>query len=382
MPKRRTDDAIHVVMTDHRIQRRPPARDLLTELAESHPAPSDEYHGEVVPYYPLPFPNRPDTELYIALAQVKDGRNLADGIAQLERELSKSGAPNANFYLALGDAWHSTGNPTKAAEAYRNASKRQPSSERALRFLGAALREAGDRAGASVALNKATQLDSTDAQAWFELGLLGSDEGRIDVALTALRRAISLDSGLPDVWNSLGVNLAAAGNAAEAEHAFRKAIAIDPYYATAHGNLARLLAAGGNLGQAFYYFDKAAKLQPSDAVNLYEYALALVQMNRFDESRREVTDALRANSNLAEAHELLGGLLARDKDMDAALVEFREAVRLKPEFSRAQLDYGATLVAKGATAEAAVHLREAARGSDPRVAAAAKEILRRLGISQ
>ena len=29
MPKRRTDDAVHVIMTDHYIQRCRPARDLL-----------------------------------------------------------------------------------------------------------------------------------------------------------------------------------------------------------------------------------------------------------------------------------------------------------------------------------------------------------------
>src|SRR5262249_8308120 len=44
MPKRRVDDAPHVIMTDHRIQRRPPAN-ALVEFAER---PAEEYHGEVV----------------------------------------------------------------------------------------------------------------------------------------------------------------------------------------------------------------------------------------------------------------------------------------------------------------------------------------------
>ncbi len=52
MPKRRTEDVVHVVMTDHLIQRRPPSRNLLAELPERHPTEAEEYHGAVVPYYP------------------------------------------------------------------------------------------------------------------------------------------------------------------------------------------------------------------------------------------------------------------------------------------------------------------------------------------
>ena len=35
MPKRRTEDVVHVVMTDHLIQRRPPSGNLLAELANA-----------------------------------------------------------------------------------------------------------------------------------------------------------------------------------------------------------------------------------------------------------------------------------------------------------------------------------------------------------
>ncbi|SPE41049.1 Tetratricopeptide TPR_2 repeat protein (fragment) [Candidatus Sulfopaludibacter sp. SbA3] len=48
MPKRRAEDAPHVIMTDHLIQRRAQS-DALAEFAER---PAEEYHGEVVPYYP------------------------------------------------------------------------------------------------------------------------------------------------------------------------------------------------------------------------------------------------------------------------------------------------------------------------------------------
>src|SRR6185295_3884427 len=52
MPKRRTDDVVHAVMTDHYIQRRKPARDLLAPIVERHDTDATAYRGEVVLYYP------------------------------------------------------------------------------------------------------------------------------------------------------------------------------------------------------------------------------------------------------------------------------------------------------------------------------------------
>jgi predicted CXXCH cytochrome family protein len=51
MPRRRAEDAVHVVMTDHYIQRRRPPGDLLAPLEEADFEHSD-YRGEVVLSYP------------------------------------------------------------------------------------------------------------------------------------------------------------------------------------------------------------------------------------------------------------------------------------------------------------------------------------------
>ena len=92
----------------------------------------------------------------------------------------------------------------------------------------------------------------------------------------------------------------------------------------------------------------------------------LAQVERFDDSQKQAQAAINADPTRAEPHELLGSLLARRRDLDGALREYREAVRLKPSFSRAQLDLAAALVAAGHTDEALAPLREAAKSTDPR----------------
>ena len=105
MPRRRADDAPHVIMTDHLIQRRAPA-DGLAEFAERAP---EEYRGEVVPYYPSPLPETPLNNLYRAVAQVGLENNVAEGLPGLVRLIDEIKPKEAEFYMVLGDGWKSAG---------------------------------------------------------------------------------------------------------------------------------------------------------------------------------------------------------------------------------------------------------------------------------
>ena len=105
MPKRRTEDAVHVVMTDHYIQRRRPAGDLLSPRKEADNFEHGAYRGEVVAYYPPKLPPTPENELYLALAQVQQGSNLTAGITRLEAAVEKYRPERADFYYELARAY-------------------------------------------------------------------------------------------------------------------------------------------------------------------------------------------------------------------------------------------------------------------------------------
>ena len=105
MPRRRTDDAVHIVMTDHKIVRRPPAGDLLAEKKETHEGPATSYRGEVVPYYPEKPAQTAETLLYMALAQITDRSNLEAGLSRLSGLIEKYHPPQAGFYSGLGEGY-------------------------------------------------------------------------------------------------------------------------------------------------------------------------------------------------------------------------------------------------------------------------------------
>jgi predicted CXXCH cytochrome family protein len=380
MPKRRTEDVVHVVVTDHYIQRYKPAGDLLAEIAERHETDANAYRGPVVPYYPEKLPHTPEIDLYLAVAQVSQQSNLSEGIVQLTAAIQKYSPQRAEFYFELAEAWRNEGDLAKAVPFYRQAVERNPKFVVGLRKLGIALRRSGAYAESIEFLQRAASASPDEALTWQELGLTRQAQGKTSDAVAALEKAIRLDPDLAEAHNNLGVIWSGEGEMARAVPAFREAIRIQPDYADAHGNLANLLSQTGDLHEALYHFQIAVRLRPEDAAAWYNYAMALGRARRFDEAQRELEESLRRDPGFADGHQLLADLLMAKGQAADALRHYREALRIRPESGRAELGLGSALAALGDLPGAIPHLRKAAADSDMAVREEAVRTLRQLGI--
>jgi tetratricopeptide (TPR) repeat protein len=358
MPKRRPDDAPHMTFTDHRIQRRPPPNPL-AEFAERAPEP---YRGEVVPYYPSPLPDTPENALYRAVAQVGTGNNVAAGMPDLVRLLDEVKPAEPEFYMVLGDGWKSLGKPAEAAAAYRRALQFEPKSGQAMRALATV---EPDRAEEILA--RAVQIAPYDPQSWFQYGVLTASADRI-------RKAIALNPWFRDQYRRLA-------EVTRSESDLKDALRADPFDDAAWDVGGQIMAEKGRFPEAFFDFERAIKIRPSGQY-MYDYALALVRADRFDEAQTQAEVAARTDVTLFEAHELLGGLHARKKELPAAAGEYMAALKLKPELWRVHLRLGMVLASEGDRAGAEVHLRAAAEGDDAPIARQASEALARLSKSR
>ena len=203
MPKRRTEDVVHAVMTDHYIQPRRPARDLLAQIDEQPDTDAGGYHGEVVPYYPSPLPRTGENDVYIAIAQVSQKSNLAPGIGQLTVAILKERPRRAEYYLALADALYNNGQLGKAIPFYEECIRLKPDFLAGLRKLGAAWNKMGQHASAVEVLKRATDLFPEDVASWNELGVAYQQSGQRAEAIAALQKAVALDPDLAEAHNSL-----------------------------------------------------------------------------------------------------------------------------------------------------------------------------------
>jgi predicted CXXCH cytochrome family protein len=378
MPKRRTDDAVHVVMTDHYIQRRKPARDLLAPLPERIETDENAYRGEVVLYYPPKLPNDADSELYTAVAQVSQNSNLTDGIRRLTTAIDQYHPERMEFYLQLADALKSDGQMAKALPLYEEAVRRKPDSLIALQRLGFSLRASGQHARAAEVLKKALELSPADAASWHQLGLNALAQGSRSDAVAAFEKAVALDPDMSEAWNSLGGTSLETGDLARAVAAFREAVRIQPNYAEARSNLANALSSAGNFPEARYEFEMAIKYKPKYAAARFNYGLALARVSRFDEAQRQAEAAVASDPAFAEAHDLLGNLFMAKRMLKPALDQFEEAIRIRPDYGRAQLDLGGALAGAGNVDAAIPHLQKAAESPQAAVRDEAVQTLQQL----
>ena len=344
MAKRRTEDVVHAVMTDHRILRVQPGRDLLSPLAERHDMEGVSYRGEVVLYYPPSLPASPERDLYLAIAQVAQKSNLETGIPQLEAALRKYQPARPEFYLGMAQALAAAGRYDPAIAMYQTAVDHDARSALALRGLGAALAKAGQVSRGVTVLEQARALDPQDAATMHELGLDYHELGRGREALSALRDAIRLDPDLPEIRNSLGNMQLEMGERDQAEESFREAIRSQPDLAQAH----------------------------------HGYGAALASRNRFVEAQKELEMAVKLSPDFPEAQAMLGDLYARVNKWPQAIRRYREALRARPQFGPAHLGLGTALAATGDFADARQHLTQAAQDSNPEMRQEAERLLGQL----
>jgi Tfp pilus assembly protein PilF len=370
MPKRRAEDVVHAVMTDHLIQRRP-APNLLAEFPEEEQHRSD-YLGEVAPYAPT---DLGADDLYTAVAQVAFKANLAAGISRLEAAIAGRRPASVAFYLELGDAYCSTNQYAKAIPLYQQAAASRFNASVVLRRLSFAYLGAGQLQQALDPLLRATQTDPSDPGAWYDRGLVETDMGRDGDAIRSLRRANELDPEYAAAEDRLGAVLSKTGRKDLAEAAYRAALRIQPTLADANANLANLLAAEDRLEEAVWYFERASE----KAIDQFRFGVTLARMNRLTEAQTRIEIALKADPNLAEAHNVLGGLFEKQGRLDGAEFQYREAVRIRPDLGGAHFDLGRVLAKRRDLPAAAEEFRKAAADPDPAIRQQALQALQVIG---
>jgi Tfp pilus assembly protein PilF len=243
MPKRRPRDVVHVVMTDHRISRRPGGPELLAPLAESEPVLTGVEVLEPKRLRPLPgeTDGAPLAEIYRTLPLVRGGLSGAatDHLAKLvdakdDRALQRE--------LALGLLRR-----RRYAEAARRLAALRDAGDGSgllLEALATAREGLGEDAAAGALYRQALARGGVERpEVETRLGQLLARHGRAGEAAALFRQALEQRPNLLLAWLRLGQLQAAAGRRDDAIASLARALAIDPSQAAAERELERLRGA-------------------------------------------------------------------------------------------------------------------------------------------
>ena len=350
MPKRRTDDVVHVVMTDHYIQKERPSRDLLAPISESSLPAKDD--AGIRLYYPAQARQTPENELYVATAEVMHGTKLDANTLRLTSLIDKLRPSAPEFYFQLGDEYFRAGNQEKAIYWYELALERHAGYRPAVKQLSAIYIGAGKYTQAIELLRRAVLQPPADADLFTDLGDAYLHQGRLAEAQPELRKALELRPNQAESQNLLGLIAVRNHDPRLAETLFRSAIRSQPDNAEAHYNLGNVLAGNHAYDEAEFHFRRAVKIQPGYEEALRSYGLMLALRRNYDQAVTELRAALKANPSDAEAHSDLADILAPQGDMQGAAEQYRAAIRLNPRFAEAQCSLANLVAAQGNLEEA------------------------------
>jgi tetratricopeptide (TPR) repeat protein len=236
MPKRRTEDAVHVVLTDHLIRRKP-LREAPENLAERH----DRQSGPVTLLYPGQLTGTQTDRLYQAIAQVQNSADLPADTEKLAAAIRDVRPTVPDPYAVLGDGWRKAGRAEQALQAYRQAFGLGSREPEVLVAAGEILMQLRRTDEAIALLEPAVQDAPRLPSLRNTLAVLYGRKQRFADAIRILEDAARIDADDPVTWLNLGVCHQALGQKNRAAADYREAIRLQPDFARARQYLQVLL---------------------------------------------------------------------------------------------------------------------------------------------
>ena len=216
------------------------------------------------------------------------------------------------------------------------------------------------------------------ASAWVQVGYWKD-------SITLFDRALSVTENNYTAYANLGSAYAELKDYKKAEYYYVEALSLRTDQAYTHFDYANALYMLGKVDQAIAEYQEALRLEPEfeearrnletaigkkenakraaeflkssggkgdESVAHMNLAVKLDGEGKAEEAAREYREAIRLRPNFAEAHSNFGVLLKDRGDFDGAIREYRTAIRLKPDLTQAHNNLAIALFFKGEFAEA------------------------------
>lgn len=260
MPRRRTQDVVHVVMTDHKIARRsqlaaPTAEIAEAEIANDLPIRSYVWRGA--------------TEESEATRRARMIAKLRDHDPTLVSTLTwphvVADEPSAAARLELG---------IELAQAQLVVGR----AESAVQTLKGLISAGHDAACIHANLGTA-------------LVILR----RYEQAIVQLEAALNKEPHRPETHYNLGLALAKLNRTSQAEDRYREAIRLRPTYAKAHFSLGNVLAKAGKFDEAAESFQRVLALKPDFQPAYKNLSAVFSRQRKWSEARQVLEDATPSN---------------------------------------------------------------------------------------
>jgi Flp pilus assembly protein TadD/mono/diheme cytochrome c family protein len=251
--------------------------------------------------------------------RVKAGNRSVDEMGHLWLQVLPHALPNSTQdpRLLLEQAW------------MQNILRKDPVDHIALYNLASADTIMGDYASAATLYRRALTHSPNDVRTHTALGTTLDREGNWQQAQTEFQKALTIDPDDADARYDLAHLEFKHSSYVDAEQQYRRLLVDDPRDASAHNELGGVFAATNRPVDAQREFETAIQLDPANFEALYNLAGIEADNNHLSRASELLERAL-AQTDDADAHQLLGNIYARSNNLAAALQQFKAVQLLRP----------------------------------------------------
>ncbi|WP_425099000.1 tetratricopeptide repeat protein [Tropicibacter sp. S64] len=246
MPERRTQDVIHVTMTDHRITRDPGDLSALTAMIPKVPA-------EVSAVRLLRPGTLSETETVIQnrLAILSTTGGTADyAVDDLEKALKDTDWPHADAWLELASGQLALERFPDALATVKRVLARDPGNPEALNMRGVAYQRLGLLEPALTAMDAALAASPGNVKLMYNKAVMLARDGQYADARALAREITRLRENHWPAWRLLAQIESAEGASAEAIEVYLETLAINPTAPDTREPMIRLMNENGRAGEA------------------------------------------------------------------------------------------------------------------------------------
>ena len=250
MSKRRTQDVIEVVMTDHLIRRQPGGPELVAPLTRTEPAIDDVLLREPER---APAGSLGEIYRYYAVASLTRGGH-AEAVGRLEELLRVVRPPEIEPYLVLARGQLAQRRGEAGQSTLESILERFPDHPRARELLALTHDGFGRREEALGELRRVIKSGRDRPEVHYNLGAMLLRYGSPREALEQLERTVAMRPNMHQAWLLLGRARRRLDRRREAERGYRRALALEPTLAQSYLELGGLLLEMGRRDEALRYW--------------------------------------------------------------------------------------------------------------------------------
>lgn len=279
------------------------------------------------------------------VASLEIGVRDYESAIDLLKTASKGGSPDetawAQFDLAL--SYLLSGNYEQAVEQSRNyvehlRAEPESASEAASGWslLGIAEARASRSDQAVEALKEAAHLEPTNEEHWLNLTRELMEASRYGEAIAASQQGIAANPKSYALHLRLGAAHLAAGHYKEAERVFRELVEAHDPMPTSYVGLAQVLLREGRAEEAAVVVSAAEQQIGENFLLSYFRGLSLDRTGNHKEATLAFRESIKMNADSSEAHLGLGKSELATGQIEEAIAELQEALRLHPRDPQAR----------------------------------------------